>query len=55
MRHEGIMQMTSPSDVPRTDTVGAQERSSSGAVLLDVREPDVRRAGHIDGMPGTIA
>lgn len=55
MWHEGILQMTCPSDVPRTDTVGAQEHPASGAVLLDVREPDVRRAGRVDGMPGTIA
>lgn len=48
-RHEGIMQMTSTNDVPQTDPVEARELSASGAVMLDVREPDEWRAGHIEG------
>ena len=41
--------MTNPSDVPQIDPARARELSASGAVLLDVREPDEWRAGHIDG------
>ncbi len=44
-----VLTMTSPDHVPQTDPAGARELSASGAVLLDVREPEEWRAGHIEG------
>lgn len=38
-----------PTDVPEVDPTRAQELAREGALLLDVREHDEWRAGHIEG------
>ncbi|RZT75444.1 rhodanese-related sulfurtransferase [Pseudonocardia sediminis] len=40
--------MTTP-EIPQVNPAEAAELARSGALLLDVREPDEWRAGHIDG------
>ncbi|MBC3193427.1 rhodanese-like domain-containing protein [Pseudonocardia sp. C8] len=41
--------MTAPDEIPQTDPAGARELAARGALLLDVREPEEWRAGHIEG------